>query len=866
MSSSELAQLLENTILSGDQSIRIASETQLKKLSNENFLQFAGLLSSVLVDTSAKLEARILAALSLKNELISKDSVKNLQYAQRWVTVVDPGSKEQIKQNALLGLTANDEPRVANASAQLIAAIANIELPRGEWLDLMKIMVDYTTPSQPENVKRASLLALGYICESADPQSQVLVSSSNNILIAIVQGAQASEISTPVRLAALNALADSLVFIKNNMEREGERNYLMQVVCEATQAQDSNIQTAAFGCLCKIMSLYYQFMKPYMEQALYALTIATMKSQDDKVASMAVEFWSTICEEEIDIAYEVSQFPQSPLQSYNFALSSIKDVVPNLLNLLTRQNEDPEDDDWNVSMSAGASLQLFAQNCGNHVLEPVLQFVEQNITSDNWRNREASVMAFGSIMDGPDKTQRTYYIHQALPAILNLMNDSSVQVKETAAWCIGRIADLVIDSIDPQQHLPGVVQACVLGLQDHPKVATNCSWTIINLVEQLGEIKPSPIYNYYPALVDALMKAANRSDNEFNARASSFSALTSIVEYANNTVAEVSASVSTFVMDKLGQTMSVDETQLNMEDRQSLQELQANILTVLAAVIRKSPSSVESVSDMLMDLFLKMLDKKDSSYIEDDVFYAISSLASSLGPKFEKYLETFSPYLVRALNQVDSQVAIAAVGFVADISNSLEGDFNKYAMAFMNVLGQMITAENGRKELKPVVLSVFGDIASNIGPNFIPYLNEVMGLCVAAQNTKPENGTLEALDYHIKVIESILDAYVGTVAGLSGNPEALFPYVGTIFQFISTIAEDPQLYGEDSTARSAVGMIGDIAAMFPDGSIKQFYAQEWITEFIKRTRSNPVFTQATKDTARWAREQQKHQLSLGTLT
>lgn len=229
---------------------------------------------------------------------------------------------------------------------------------------------------------------------------------------------------------------------------------------------------------------------------------------------------------------------------------------------------------------------------------------------------------------------------------------------------------------------------------------------------------------------------------------------------------------------------------------------------------------------------------------------------------FEKYLETFSPYLVKALNQVDSPVSITAVGFIADISNSLEEDFNKYATAFMNVLGQMISTENSMRELKPAVLSVFGDIASNIGPNFTPYLNEVMALCVAAQNTKPENGTLEALDYHIKVLESVLDAYVGAVAGLHANPEALFPYVGTIFQFISLISEDPQLYGEDSTARSAVGLVGDISAMYPDGSIKQFYAQEWITELIKKTRSNMSFSQSTKDTARWAREQQKHQLAL----
>lgn len=861
MSSLEIAQLLENTILSADPTVRLQSETQLKKLSNDNFLQFAGLLSQILADESVRLEARILAALSLKNELISKDSVKSQQFAQRWLTQIDTESKNHIKKFAL-GALLSPEARVANASAQLIAAIADIELPRGEWPELMKIMVDNTASTQPENVKRASLLALGYICESADPGNETLISQSNNILIAIVQGAQVSEPSKLVRLTALNALADSLAFIKNNMEREGERNYLMQVVCEATQAEDAELQAAAFGCLCKIMSLYYFLMKPYMEQALYALTISTMQSSNEKVASMAVEFWSTICEEEIDIAYELAQFPQSPLQSFNFALASIGEVVPNLLNLLTRQNEDPEDDDWNVAMSAGACLQLFAQNCGNYIVEPVLHYVEQNITSDSWRQREAAVMAFGSILDGPDKVQLTNLIHQALPPILNLIKDDVLQVKETVAWCVGRIADLVIAAIDPQRNLPDVVQACLLGLQDHPKVATNCAWTIINLVEQMAEGEGSPIYNYYPVLVDALMKAANRTDNEHSARASAFSALTTLVEFSTDQVAESSTSISSFILDKLGQTMTVDESQLSHEDKQNLEELQSNILSVLSAVIRKNPASVASVSDMLMDLFLKLLTKKDSSYVEDDVFYAISSLAAAMGKGFEKYLETFSPYLVNALNQVQSQVSITAVGLIADISNSLEDDFKRFAPAFMNVLGQMISVDNAKKELKPAVLSVFGDIASNIGSDFIPYLDQVMALCVAAQNTRPENSSLEALEYNLKVHESVLDAYVGTVAGLHGNADALFPYVGTIFQFMGHIADNPTLNSEDSTARAAVGIIGDVAAMFPDGRIKQFYSQDWVTEFIKKTRSTSAFSQSTKDTARWAREQQKYQMSL----
>jgi len=45
----------------------------------------------------------------------------------------------------------------------------------------------------------------------------------------------------------------------------------MQVVCEATQSQDTQVRVAALQCLGKIMSLYYQYMEHYMGPALFAV-------------------------------------------------------------------------------------------------------------------------------------------------------------------------------------------------------------------------------------------------------------------------------------------------------------------------------------------------------------------------------------------------------------------------------------------------------------------------------------------------------------------------------------------------------------------------------------------------------------------
>lgn len=46
----------------------------------------------------------------------------------------------------------------------------------------------------------------------------------------------------------------------------------MQVVCEATQNANVQVQVGAFECLVRIMSLYYDKMGLYMERALFGVS------------------------------------------------------------------------------------------------------------------------------------------------------------------------------------------------------------------------------------------------------------------------------------------------------------------------------------------------------------------------------------------------------------------------------------------------------------------------------------------------------------------------------------------------------------------------------------------------------------------
>ena len=209
-------------------------------------------------------------------------------------------TKDTVRHLALQTLKSKDT-RAGQASAQFIASIAAIDIPRNEWQQLMPALVENVGEGE-DHLKQASLQTIGFICESEDQDLRdSLVSHSNAILTAVVQGARKEETNPDVRLAAVNSLSDSLEFVRTNFENEGERNYIMQVICEATQSGDNRIEASSFGCLNRIMGLYYDKMKFYMEKALFGLTILGMKNQEEDVAKLAIEFWCTVCEEELSI-------------------------------------------------------------------------------------------------------------------------------------------------------------------------------------------------------------------------------------------------------------------------------------------------------------------------------------------------------------------------------------------------------------------------------------------------------------------------------------------------------------------------------------------------------------------------------------
>ena len=178
--------------------------------------------------------------------------------------------------------------------------MAALELPEDRWPELIPALLANMN-AQDAAVKQATLETLGYVCEEAVALEEEVFAQEqvNSILTAVVAGMHSGQ-SDAVRLAAIVALQNALEFAETNFENVRERDYLMQIVLEATLASDLRVKEAAFECLAGIASLHYHKLQAYIND-IFSLTQQAINTGEEQVAKQAIEFWCTICDEELEL-------------------------------------------------------------------------------------------------------------------------------------------------------------------------------------------------------------------------------------------------------------------------------------------------------------------------------------------------------------------------------------------------------------------------------------------------------------------------------------------------------------------------------------------------------------------------------------
>ncbi|KAL8733147.1 MAG: hypothetical protein Q9166_002339 [cf. Caloplaca sp. 2 TL-2023] len=867
----DVNQVLEST-LSPDASTRHNAEQQLLQAAELDFSGYVSALAHELANEQAQPHIRSAAGIALKNSFSAREYTRLRDLQLRWRDRVAADVKTSVKGLAL-GTLASKDSRAGQSAAQFVASIAAIEIPRNEWPELMPALVANVGEGD-DHLKQSSLVTIGYICESEDTELRdSLVQHSNAILTAVVQGARKEETNLDVRYAAIIALSDSLEFVRTNFENEGERNYIMQVICEATQSGESRIESGAYGCLNRIMALYYDKMRFYMEKALFGLTILGMRNQEEDVAKLAIEFWCTVCEEELaiedDNALTQAEGGTELRPYFNFSRVAAREVVPVLLDLLAHQDEDAPDEEYNISRAAYQCLQLFAQAVGGDIVQAVLGFVEQNLRHTDWRWRDAAVSAFGAIMEGPDEKMLEPLIKQALPVLIQMMGDGNVQVKDSAAYTLGRICENVSDSIDPQTHLAPLVRSLFTGVSSNPKMAASCCWALMNLADRFaGEpgANVNPLSGHFQDSITHIL-SVTESTGDPRLRMAAYEVLNAFVTNAANDSLPIIAKLSDIILQRLENTIPMQQQIVSADDRNVLEEIQTSLSSALLAIIQRLEREIKPQADRIMHVLLQVLNSVGAkSSVPDTVFATVGALANALEDNFAKYMDSFAPFLYNALgNQEEPALCAMAIGLVSDVTRSLGEMSQPYCDTFMNYLLQILSGTSNGNQLRPAILQCFGDMAQAIGPHFEKYLSVVAQVLNQSSTMTLSDGAFEMFDYFVSLREGILDAWDGAILAMKqGKADSLRPHVDSIFKFLHLVSQDPNR--SEALLRAAMGVIGDLADAFPNAEYGDAFRSEWVIGLIREVRTSQEYAPRTKDTARWAKEQVKRQGASGQVS
>ena len=797
----EVTQILLNA-QSIDGNVRKHAEDSIKQFQEQNLPSFLLSLSGELANDDKPVESRKLAGLILKNALDAKEQHRKFELVQSWVTL-DTAVKAQIK-TCLLQTLSSAVSDARSTASQVIAKIAGIELPQKQWPELIVSLLS-NIHQQAANVRQATLETLGYLCEEVSPnvvdQDQV-----NKILTAVVQGMNASEGNNDVRLAATRALYNALGFAQANFSNDMERDYIMRVVCEATLSPEVKIRQAAFECLVSISSTYYEKLAHYI-QDIFNITAKAVREDEEPVALQAIEFWSSICDEEIDILedYGGDFTGDSAIPCFYFIKQALPALVPLLLETLLKQEEDQDQDEgaWNIAMAGGTCLGLVARTVGDDIVPLVMPFIEENITKPEWRQREAATYAFGSILEGPSPDKLTPIVNVALTFMLTaLTKDPNNHVKDTTAWTLGRIFEFLhgstIDSpIITQANCQQIITVLLQSMKDVPNVAEKACGALYFLAQGFEEEGPSSTLTpFFQEIVQALLTVTHREDaSESRLRTAAYETLNEVVRCSTDETASMVLHLVPIIMMELHKTL--EGQKLSSDEREKQSELQGLLCGCLQVIIQKLGSSEQTkylfmqYADQIMELYLRVFACR-SATVHEEAMLAIGALAYATGPDFAKYMPEFYKYLEMGLQNFEEyQVCAVTVGVVGDICRALEDQILPYCDGIMTQLLKNLSSNQLHRSVKPPIFSCFGDIALAIGENFKKYLMYAMPMLQSAAELSAHTSGADddLVDYTNSLRNGILEAYSGIFQGFKNSPETqlLIPFALHILQFLDSI-------------------------------------------------------------------------------
>lgn len=260
-----------------------------------------------------------------------------------------PGDFKENVKVAIIATLASNSALVRATIASLISAIAEIEIPRGEWGDLIASLCMNSSNDQMQ-IRMASLQTIGHICEDLLPED-LSNDIKNQIMLALTNNISTDEAFTAPCKLAVRALLHSIPYTSKNFEVPLERDFIMNKIFEALENKDVEIRENAMQCLVEVGRQEYNYVQHYF-QKIAEVTSKSALHDESRVGAQGIEFWTTLAEEELNRERKGS----SVLNYIKTCKDDLLQLLLNCIKNVTLDDDDDDDEEWGVNMSAGCCL------------------------------------------------------------------------------------------------------------------------------------------------------------------------------------------------------------------------------------------------------------------------------------------------------------------------------------------------------------------------------------------------------------------------------------------------------------------------------------------------------------------------------
>jgi importin subunit beta-1 len=554
------------------------------------------------------------------------------------------------------------------------------------------------------------------------------------------------------------------------------------------------------------------------------------------------------------------------------------------------QEEGQDEDSYNKSTEAAACLACVANTISDDVLQHVAPWLQINIVSQDWHAREAAVMAFGCIMDGPADASLTQYVGQAgvMDKLIVYLDDSEDLVKNSAAWALRRVTEFAPTAVNPFiAPLCGKLMES-LG-KSEPATANHLCWAIHNIGQNVRNdysgtvLQKNPLSPVLRQLVECLVVQGDRSDaSEASMRATVYEALNVVLSTADEEALQgfIAPAILPMFGERLNSTFATPC--LNADDLNTRSEWQSYYCGVLQTCISMMPpdsliavdASGATTADKFMQLFLQVFTSQNTTAAQEALL-AVGTVCNVLPEgQFDRYMGAFCPMLVGLIAAANEpSLCMLALTTTSDIARSIESKLLQYSDALVETILTVLARPDVDAQIsqvhdyiKPSAYSCIGDIAMAIGAGMDKYLQYWLSALqqgvMAAKSLREQLAGKDGYDedkraYLNALSEDIFNGYTGIVQGLKaasqtvpGATEAFLHQValqGGCLVLVEVISGDEEK--TDAVLRTSVGLIGDLADTYGD-KIKQMLLAKPCVECVQQAKTSQE--QDTQDIGEWA--------------